>query len=71
MTFYYQLDGDGYLPLSDVRHILLNFSQRFTEEEVDNIIKEVDVHTDTLVDYEGKINQLLTNLKAKFIQFIF
>lgn len=56
MTFYYQLDGDGYLPLSDVRHILLNFSQRFTEEEVDNIIKEADVHTDTLVDYEGKIN---------------
>ena len=47
-------DGDGYIDAMELRHLLTNLGEKLTEEEVDEMIREVDVDGDGKVDYNGQ-----------------
>ena len=48
-------DGDGYIDAMELRHLLTNLGEKLTEEEVDEMIREVDVDGDGKVDYNGQL----------------
>lgn len=47
-------DGDGFIDAMELRHLLTNLGEKLTEEEVDEMIREVDVDGDGRVDYNGR-----------------
>lgn len=42
---------------------MTNLGEKLSEEEVDDMIKEADLDGDGMVNYEGKINLIFSNLK--------
>lgn len=42
-------DGNGFITAQEFKHFMTTMGERFTEEEVDEIIKEVDVDGDEQV----------------------
>ena len=47
-------DGDGFIDPLELRHLLTNLGERLTDDEVDDMIREVDVDGDGKVDYNGR-----------------
>ena len=47
-------DGDGFIDPMELRHLLTNLGEKLTEEEVDDMIREVDIDGDGKVDYNGE-----------------
>ena len=43
-------DGDGFIDANELRRLLTNLGEKLTEDEVDEMIREVDI------DGDGKIN---------------
>ncbi|EYC36607.1 hypothetical protein Y032_0876g2815, partial [Ancylostoma ceylanicum] len=43
-------DGNGYITAQEFKHFMTTMGERFTEEEVDEIIKEVDKDGDEQFD---------------------
>ena len=43
----------GYLTVDELRHIMTNLGEKLTDEEVDEMIREVDLDGDGHIDYEG------------------
>ncbi len=46
-------DGNGYLPVAQLRFLLFNFGEKLTNEEIDDILQEAEIDEDCLVNYEG------------------
>lgn len=42
----------GYLTVDELRHIMTNLGEKLTDEEVDEMIREVDLDGDGHIDYE-------------------
>ncbi|KAM8752504.1 calmodulin-A-like [Rhynchonycteris naso] len=36
-------DGNGYISAAELRHIITNLGEKLTDEEVDKMIREVDI----------------------------
>lgn len=52
-------DGNGYIDADELRLCMMNLGEKLTLEEVEEMIREVDVDFDGRMNYEGKdINQL-------------
>ena len=47
-------DGNGFISAAEIRHVMANLGEKLTDEEVDEMIKEVDVDGDGQVNYDGK-----------------
>ena len=47
-------DGDGFIDAAELRHLLTNLGEKLTEQEVDEMIREVDIDGDGKVNYQGK-----------------
>ena len=45
-------DGNGYLNTAELRHVMTNLGEKLTDEEVDEMIREADVHDNGQVNYE-------------------
>ena len=48
-------DGNGYIDAEELRICMINLGEKLTLEEVEEMIKEVDVDFDGRMNYEGKI----------------
>ena len=45
-------DGNGTIDSRELRHVMLNLGEALTDEEVDDMIREIDVDGDGEVDCE-------------------
>ena len=53
-------DGNGYIDAEELRICMINLGEKLSLEEVEEMIREVDVDFDGRMNYEGKyINQVL------------
>lgn len=52
INFRWIQDGNGFITAQEFRYFMTTMGERLTEEEVDEIIKEVDVDGDQQIDYE-------------------
>lgn len=46
-------DGKGYISTSELRFVLLHLGEAITDEEVDQMIREVDSNKDGHINYDG------------------
>ena len=46
-------DGNGYISAVELRHVMTNLGEKLTDDEVDELIREIDVDNDGQVNYEG------------------
>lgn len=49
-------DGNGYIDADELRLCMMNLGEKLTLEEVEEMIREVDVDFDGRMNYEGKID---------------
>ena len=62
-------DGNGYIDAEELRICMINLGEKLTLEEVEEMIKEVDVDFDGRMNYEGKYISLIVlkeNLKQHY-----
>ena len=48
-------DGNGYIDAEELRICMINLGEKLSLEEVEEMIKEVDVDFDGRMNYEGKL----------------
>ena len=46
-------DGSGFISAAELRHVITNLDENFTDQEVDEMIREAVVDRDGQVNYEG------------------
>lgn len=61
-------DGNGFIDADELRLCMMNLGEKLTLEEVEEMIREVDVDFDGRMNYEGKG---FTVYKTKFEIFLF
>ncbi|XP_049375906.1 calmodulin-2/4-like [Solanum verrucosum] len=54
-------DQNGFISAAELRHILTNFREVFTDEEVDEMIRDADVDGDGQISYEEFVKLLMDN----------
>ena len=47
-------DGNGYISAVELRHVMINLGEKLSDDEVDELIREIDVDGNGQVNYEGK-----------------
>lgn len=52
-------DGDGYISVAELRHVMTNLGEKLTDEEVNEMIKEADTDGDGRVYYEEYVRVLM------------
>ena len=45
-------DGNGLISAAEMRHVMTNLGEKLTDEDVDEMIREVDVDGDGHINYE-------------------
>ena len=48
-------DGSGKVSAAELRQAMRSIGQKLTDEEIDEIIREIDMDGDGEVDYEGSV----------------
>ena len=46
-------DGNGFISVAELRHVMTNLGQKLTDEKVDEMIRETDIDGDGQVNCEG------------------
>lgn len=49
----FDLDGSGYITVSELKKILANIGQNFSEYEIETMIRKVDSNFDGKLSYQG------------------
>jgi Ca2+-binding EF-hand superfamily protein len=53
-------EGNGLIPSSEFRHIMITLGEKLTEDEVDEMIKEADYKGEGLIDYKEFVKVMLS-----------
>ncbi|OAD71097.1 calmodulin [Phycomyces blakesleeanus NRRL 1555(-)] len=54
-------EGDGYISAGELRYVLTNLGEKLTDEEVDELLKEVEVGKDGRINYVDFVTIVLSN----------
>ena len=46
-------DGNDFISAAELRHLMSNLGVTITDKEVDEMIREANIHGDSQVNYEG------------------
>ena len=52
--FFYRVfdrNGDGFISKSEFKHCMMHFGEKFTDDEVEEMIAEADANNDGQIDY--------------------
>ena len=62
--FYRVFDrnGDGYISKQEFKHCMMHFGERFTNEEVEEMIAEADSNNDGKIDYHEFSKMILSEI---------
>ncbi|XP_047313124.1 calmodulin-2/4-like [Impatiens glandulifera] len=55
-------DEDGFISANELRHVMMNFGEKLTDEEVQHMIKEADLDGDGKVNFHEFINIITTTI---------
>ncbi|XP_046336664.1 calmodulin-2/4-like [Haliotis rufescens] len=53
-------EGNGFIPAQDLRYVLTHMGEKLRDEDVDEMIREVDLTGDGQVNFEGLSKSLLS-----------
>ena len=53
-------EGNGFVDADELRHALTSLGEKFTQEEVDEMVKEIKVDADGQFNYDELVSQLLS-----------
>ena len=56
----FDIEGNGLLSITDMRHIMINMTENVNEDELDEILINADTDGDGYIKYEEFIRMLLT-----------
>ncbi|XP_065408466.1 calmodulin-like protein 3 isoform X2 [Chrysemys picta bellii] len=51
-------DGNGYITVTELRHVMTNLGEKLTDEEADEMIKEANADSDGRVNYEDFVRMM-------------
>ncbi|KAI8142390.1 EF-hand protein [Fennellomyces sp. T-0311] len=54
-------EGDGYISAGELRYVLTNLGEKLSDEEVDELLKEVEVGKDGRINYVDFVTLVLSN----------
>ncbi|KAI8887899.1 2-phosphoglycolate phosphatase [Backusella circina FSU 941] len=54
-------EGDGYISAGELRYVLTNLGEKLSEEEVNELLKEVEVGKDGRINYVDFVTMVLSN----------
>ena len=46
-------DGNGYIHVNEIRHVLVHLGEKLSDDEVDEMIRESNISGDNQINYEG------------------
>ncbi|KAG0285625.1 translation elongation factor EF1B gamma [Dissophora globulifera] len=52
-------DGNGYISAAELRHVLTGLGERYTAEEINEMIREADVDGDGQINYEEFVKMMM------------
>ncbi|KAG6512413.1 hypothetical protein ZIOFF_030524 [Zingiber officinale] len=52
-------DSNGFISAQELRHVMATLGEKFTDEEVDEMIREADINGDGQVDYQEFVQMML------------
>ncbi|CAM8911775.1 unnamed protein product [Rhodiola kirilowii] len=52
-------DQNGYISATELRHVMINFGEKMTDEEVEQMIREADLDGDGQVNYEEFVKMMM------------
>ena len=58
-------NGDGYISKSEFKHCMMHFGERFTDDEVEEMISEADSNNDGKIDYAEFSHMILKELNME------
>ncbi|KAI9314643.1 putative myosin regulatory light chain cdc4 [Dichotomocladium elegans] len=53
--------GDGTISIDELRYVLTNLGEKLSEEEVDELLKEIQIIKDGRINYVDFVNLILSN----------
>ena len=59
-------DGNGFISVQELRHVMTNLGEKLTEDEVDEMIREADIDGDGEVNYEEFVAMMTSTRSADF-----
>ena len=51
---FFDLDGNGYISMMELKQVASELGEELTESEIDEMIREADADGDGQVDYHGR-----------------
>ena len=51
-------EGHGFISMAEMRHVMTNLGERLTDQEVDELIRGVDIDRDGMMQYDGEWGML-------------
>ncbi|XP_065052215.1 uncharacterized protein LOC135681595 isoform X1 [Rhopilema esculentum] len=56
---FFDLDGNGYISMTELKQVALELGEELTESEIDEMIREADVDGDGQVDYNEFLRMMM------------
>ncbi|CAF0924890.1 unnamed protein product [Adineta steineri] len=47
-------NGNGFIKVAELRHVMINLGEQFSDHEVDEMLQEIDIAGNGIIRYEGK-----------------